>query len=161
MADSSVSFLLDKLNALLQEEVNLQSGFCDDVQHIKNELERHKAILRDADAMEDKDPEHKAWVREVRDVAYHMEDAIDEFNCLLAVQHGQSSNGSSSQRLEEADLVGIHKPKKQLCDLPFNEEPERAVIQIYGKGGLGKTPLAKQVYDHPKIKKRCRIHRKV
>ncbi|KOM30184.1 hypothetical protein LR48_Vigan983s000200 [Vigna angularis] len=215
MADSSVSFLLDKLNALLQEEVNLQRGVREDVQYIKYELERHKAILRVADAMEDRDPELKAWVKGVRCVAHDMEDAIDEFNLRLVDQHGQGNGSSlhrftfglktmkarrrialdmqsikskvnvisqgrpelpgigsrSSQRLsssldsqgdalllEEADLVGIDKPKRQLCDFLFNEEPGRAVIPIYGMGGLGKTTLAKQVYDDPKVKKRFRIH---
>ncbi|XP_020226355.1 disease resistance protein RPM1 [Cajanus cajan] len=215
MADSSVSFLLDKLSLLLQEEVNLQRGVREDVQHIKYELELHKGILRMADAMEHKDPELKAWVKRVRDVAHDMEDAIDEFNFRLVDQHGQGNNSSfhkfifgiktmkarhriasdiqsikskvdiisqgrpnmpgigssSSQRLsprvdsqgdalllEEADLVGIDKPKKQISDLLFNEEVGRAVIPIYGMGGLGKTTLAKQVYDDPKVKKRFRIH---
>jgi len=60
--------------------------------------------------------------------------------------------------LEEADLVGIEQPKKQLCDLLFKDESNRAVISIYGMGGLGKTTIAKQVYDDPKVKKRFRIH---
>ncbi|KAG5067723.1 hypothetical protein JHK85_000100 [Glycine max] len=171
MADSSVSFLLDKLTLLLQAEVNLQRGVREDVQHIKYELERHRGILRVADALEDKDPELKAWVKRVRDVAHDMEDAIDEFSLRLVDQHGQGNSSSfhvnffirhriasniqniksrvdiisqgrpniagigsgSSQRLrldsqgdalllEEADLVGIDKPKRQLSDLLFNEE---------------------------------------
>ncbi|KAK7309670.1 hypothetical protein RJT34_06588 [Clitoria ternatea] len=207
MADSSISFLLEKLTCLLQEEVNLQRGVREDVQYIKDELERHKAILKVADAVEDRDPELKAWVKRVRDIALDMEDAIDEFNLRLVDQQGQNLFGlktlkarhriaseiqgikskveiisqgrpnlsgigsSSSQRLskrldsqddalllEEADLVGIDKPKKQLGDLLFNEEPGRAVIPICGMGGLGKTTLAKQVYDDPKVKKRFRIH---
>ncbi|XP_061343085.1 disease resistance protein RPM1-like [Gastrolobium bilobum] len=215
MADSPVSFLLDKLTSLLQEEVNLLRGVREDVQYIKDELERHKAILRMADALEDKDPELKAWVKRVRDIAHDMEDAIDEFNLCLVDQHGQGNNSSfhkfasslktmkarhriatdiqgikskveiiskgrpsmygrgssSSQKLsprlesqgdalllEEADLVGIDKPKKQLSDLLFKDEAGRAVIPIYGMGGLGKTTLAKQVYDDPKVKKRFRIH---
>ncbi|KAK7307346.1 hypothetical protein VNO77_40319 [Canavalia gladiata] len=216
MADSSVSFLLDKLTSLLQEEVNLQKGVREDVEYIKDELECHKAILRLADALEDKDPEVKTWVKRVRDICHDMEDAIDEFNLRLVDQHRQGNNfsfhkvvfalktiiarhrigsdiqgikskvdnisqgrpniisgiGSSSSRrlsssldsqgdallLEEADLVGVDKPKKQLSDLLFNEEPGRAVIPIYGMGGLGKTTLAKQVYDDPKVKKRFRIH---
>uniref|UniRef100_A0A0R0IB96 NBS-LRR type disease resistance protein n=1 Tax=Glycine max TaxID=3847 RepID=A0A0R0IB96_SOYBN len=209
MADSSVSFLLDKLSSLLEAEVKLQRGVREDVQHIKYELEGYKGILRVADALEDKNPELKAWVKRVRDVAHDMEDAIDEFSLGLVDQHGQGNNSSfhmnfftrhkiasniqgiksrldiisqkrpdipwigsgSSQRLssrldsqgdalllEEADLVGIDKPKKQLSDLLFNEEAGRAVIPVYGMGGLGKTTLAKQVYDDPKVKKRFRIH---
>jgi disease resistance protein RPM1 len=60
--------------------------------------------------------------------------------------------------LEEADLVGIDQPKKQLCDLLFKDELNREVITIYGMGGLGKTTLAKQVYDDPKVKKHFRMH---
>jgi disease resistance protein RPM1 len=83
MADSSVSFLLDKLSWLLQEEVNLQKGVREDVQYIKDELERHKAILMVADSLEDKDPELKVWVKSVRNIAEDMEDAIDEYNLCL------------------------------------------------------------------------------
>lgn len=218
MADSPVSFLLDKLTSLLQEEVNLQRGVREDVLYIKDELERHRAILMVADALEDKDPELKTWVKRVRDVAHDMEDAIDEYNLRLVDQHGQQGNNSlhkisfafktmgarhriasniqsikskvevisqgrpnvstrlTSQRflpsssssrldsqgdallLEEADLVGIDKPKKHLSDLLFNEEQGRAVIPIYGMGGLGKTTLAKQVYEDPRVKKRFRMH---
>ncbi|GAU42456.1 hypothetical protein TSUD_235250 [Trifolium subterraneum] len=216
MADSSVSFLLDKLSSLLQEEVNLQKGVREDVQYIKDELERHKAILMVADSLEHKDPELQVWVKSVRNIAQDMEDAIDEYNLRLVDHHQQSqsnfsihkiafgiktmkarhriatdiqgikskvetiSNGrpnitgvgsSSSQRrssrldsqgdallLEEADLVGIEEPKKQLCDLLFKDETNRAVISIYGMGGLGKTTLAKQVYEDPKVKKYFRIH---
>lgn len=91
MADSSVSFLLDKLTFLLQEEVNLQRGVREDVQYIKDELERHKAILMMADSLEDKDPELKVWVKRVRDIAEDMEDAIDEFSIRL-VDHRQGNN---------------------------------------------------------------------
>ncbi|KAJ7943898.1 Disease resistance protein [Quillaja saponaria] len=60
--------------------------------------------------------------------------------------------------LEEADLVGIDNPKRQLMELLFNDEPGREVISICGMGGLGKTTLAKQVYEDAKVKKRFRIH---
>lgn len=216
MADSPISFLLDKLTSLLQEEVNLQRGVREDIQYIKDELERHKAILMVADTHEDKDPELKVWVKHVRDIADDMEDAIDQYNLRLVDQVNNNNNSSlhkfvfafktlkarhriasniqnikskviaisqgrpnisgigsrSSQRLssskldsqddalllEEADLVGIEQPKKLISDLLFKEEVGRAVISIYGMGGLGKTTIAKQVYDDPKVTKRFRIH---
>ncbi|OIW10701.1 hypothetical protein TanjilG_16073 [Lupinus angustifolius] len=212
MTDSTVSFLLDKLTSLLQEEVNLQKGVSQEVQFIKDELERHKAILRVADVLKDKDPELKAWLKRVRDIAHDMEDAIDEFNLRIVDHHGRSNisrflhklanmkarhriasdiqgikarlefiskdrpnlygiGSSSSQRLsprhgmqgdalllEEADLVGIDARKNQMSDLLFKDEAGRKVIPIYGMGGLGKTTLAKQVYEDPKVKKRFRFH---
>ncbi|MCH88385.1 disease resistance protein, partial [Trifolium medium] len=204
MADSSVSFLVDKLSSLLKEEVNLQKGVREDVEYIKDELEGLKAILMVADdSLEDKNRVLKVWVERVRNIAEDMEDAIDEYDLSL-VDHQQGNNicyfqeicfylktlkarhiiasdikgikskvevilqrrpnisgvGSSSSKRrsprldsqgdallqEEADLVGIEQPKKQLCDMLFKNETNRVVISIYGMGGLGKTTLAKQVY---------------
>lgn len=106
MADSSVSFLLDKLTWLLQEEVNLQRGIREDVQYIKDELERHKAILMLADSLEDKDPELKVWVKRVRDIAQDMEDAIDEYYLRL-VDHQQGKIRSTFHKI----LFGIKTMK--------------------------------------------------
>ncbi|XP_054775805.1 disease resistance protein RPM1-like isoform X2 [Prosopis cineraria] len=215
MAESAVSFLLSKLTSILEEQVQLLSGVHKEVQFIKDELERLSAILRVADSLEDEDPELKVWVKQVRDVAHDMEDAIDEFTIRLVSHREQGQNsclsrfssaikalrarhwiaseiqeikgrleniskgrcnmtetGSSFRNqytsrldsqddallLDEADLVGIEKPKKHLIDLLFEEEPGRVVIPIYGMGGLGKTTLAKQVYDDPKVKKLFRMH---
>ncbi|KAI4328008.1 hypothetical protein L6164_020406 [Bauhinia variegata] len=215
MAESPVLFLLDKLTSMLQEEMQLLKGVRTDVKYIKDELERNKAILRIADDLEDQDPELKVWVKQVRDVAHDMEDAIDEFTLRLVDHHhghGSTSSlhrfsnaiknvkarhriasdiqdiktrvdtisqnrrdknepGSSSSHpvapkldsqgyallLEEADLVGIDNPKKQLIDLLFKEEPGLVVVPICGMGGLGKTTLAKQVYEDPTVKKRFRM----
>lgn len=54
--------------------------------------------------------------------------------------------------------MGIEKPKRQLIDLLFQEEQGKVVIPIYGMGGLGKTTVAKQVFDDPKVKKRFKMH---
>lgn len=215
MAESPVMFLLEKLTGVLQEEVQLLRGLRTDVQFIKDELERLKVTLRVADKLEDKDPELKVWVKQLRDVAQDMEDAIDEFTLRLVNHQGHGPNsslnnlvayiksvkarhriaseiqdirsrvetiskgrlsiaetGSNSSRgytsrldsqgdallLEEADLVGVDKPKKQLIEMLFKEEAGRMVIPIFGMGGLGKTTLAKQVYEDPKVKKRFRMH---
>ena len=113
MADSSVSFLLDKLSWLLQEEVILQKGVREDVQYIKDELERHKAILMVADALVDKDPELEVWVKRVRDIAQDMEDAIDEYNLRL-VDHRQGNNKNSSFHKVVFDIKTM-KPRHRIA----------------------------------------------
>ncbi|XP_062093366.1 disease resistance protein RPM1-like [Humulus lupulus] len=79
MAESVVSFLLEKLSSLLEDEVKLVSSFRNEVVFVKNELDRIRAFLRSADAKEDQDEEIKVWVKQVREVAYDAEDIIDDF----------------------------------------------------------------------------------
>ncbi|XP_062096018.1 disease resistance protein RPM1-like [Humulus lupulus] len=79
MAESVVSFLLEKLSSLLEDEVKLVSSFRNEVVFVKNELDRMRAFLRSADATEDHDEEIKVWVKQVREVAYDAEDIIDNF----------------------------------------------------------------------------------
>ncbi|XP_062082949.1 disease resistance protein RPM1-like [Humulus lupulus] len=79
MAESVVSFLLEKLSSLLEGEAKLMSGFRNEVVFVKNELDRMRAFLRSADASEDEDEEIKVWVKQVREVAYDIEDILDDF----------------------------------------------------------------------------------
>ncbi|XP_058084900.1 disease resistance protein RPM1-like [Magnolia sinica] len=79
MAESVVQFLLENLRALLNEEVSLLKGVRKEVKEIKKELDRMRALLRDADRRKDSNEEMKTWVGEVRDAAHDVEDIIDEF----------------------------------------------------------------------------------
>ncbi|XP_062095169.1 disease resistance protein RPM1-like [Humulus lupulus] len=85
MAESVVSFLLEKFSSLLEDEAKLLSGVQDEVVFVKNELDRIRAFLRSADAKEDHDEEIKVWVKQVREVAYDAEDIIDDF--LYTFEH--------------------------------------------------------------------------
>ncbi|KAJ6695774.1 NB-ARC DOMAIN CONTAINING PROTEIN EXPRESSED [Salix koriyanagi] len=74
--------------------------------------------------------------------------------------HGSSSDSTTRiecQRdallLEEADLVGIEKPKKQLIERLLGTKSGREVVSVVGMGGLGKTTLVRRVYDDPNVKK--------
>ncbi|CAN1171029.1 Disease resistance protein RPM1 [Linum perenne] len=55
--------------------------------------------------------------------------------------------------LEDADLVGIEKPKRELIRWLVGGKSEREMVSITGMGGLGKTTLAKKVYDDADVKK--------
>ncbi|KAF4366967.1 hypothetical protein F8388_022755 [Cannabis sativa] len=218
MAENVVCFLLDNLSAQLVDVFRLLSGVRAEVQYIVDELERIKGFLRVADAMEDNDIQLKVWVKQVRDVAYDIEDSLDEFNfcfshyydgcgfhpllpkliyfvknlgarCQIGLEiqvfksrveiisngyrryhigrSGSSSGGLFRGRLasqgdalllEEADLVRISEPKRQLIEWLTRNDSGRQVVSVVGMGGLGKTTLVKQVYEDPRVKKRYKVH---
>ncbi|KAK2662630.1 hypothetical protein Ddye_001204 [Dipteronia dyeriana] len=60
--------------------------------------------------------------------------------------------------LDKSDLVGIDEPKKKLVGWLVEGGSGRKVVSLAGMGGLGKTTLAKQVYDHSQVKKHFVIH---
>ncbi|PON93245.1 NB-ARC domain, LRR domain containing protein [Trema orientale] len=227
MAESVVSFLLEKLSYLLAEEVNLLSGFRTEVVYVRDELDRMRAFLRAADAVEDEDEEIKVWVKQVREVAYDTEDILDDF--LFRFEHRHRRDGfygyvckmvravknlkarhriaselqsiktrvtaiaeghqryhsklnntmevgtksgntagkdktslyelrSDARLLEEAQLVGIDKPKQELICWLVEEVSEIQVVAVVGMGGLGKTTLVSKVYDDLQVKKHFQHH---
>ncbi|KAF8393979.1 hypothetical protein HHK36_020181 [Tetracentron sinense] len=219
MTESAVNFVLDRLVPLLELDANMLRGVRRNVEYIRDELQSIRGFLRDADGKEESE-EVKAWVNQVRDIAYDIEDTLDEFMLRLAQEHqrhgflgflyktahfikhfkarihitSQIQNikvkihdirerrqgyglrfleqGSSPNPLcdtwhdirwdalllEEAELVGIDKPRETLIGLLVNGESRLEVVSVYGMGGLGKTTLVKKVYDHERVKKHFQHH---
>ncbi|PNY07417.1 NBS-containing resistance-like protein [Trifolium pratense] len=57
----------------------------------------------------------------------------------------------SSFFIEEKEIVGLEGPREELFGWLLEGAAERTVISVVGMGGLGKTTLAKQVYDSQKV----------
>ncbi|KAK6142620.1 hypothetical protein DH2020_022968 [Rehmannia glutinosa] len=60
--------------------------------------------------------------------------------------------------LEEADVVGIEEPKKQLLEWIWSMDNGLEVISVVGMGGLGKTTLVKKIYDDESVKRHFSRH---
>ena len=219
MADTAVSPLIARLISLLTEEAKLLRGIHGEVADIKDELESIQLFLKDADARatEEKDISDgvKTWVKQVREVAFHIDVAIDQY-LLHEAKHDPrrlhftgffpkithllktfnsrheiatkiqeikasvqkikdrskrysfksidqgSSSGARNDRwhdprkdsfyLDDADVVGIESPRDELIGWLVEGLPYRTVLSVVGMGGLGKTTLAKKVYDHQKVR---------
>ncbi|KAJ4837724.1 hypothetical protein Tsubulata_044361 [Turnera subulata] len=79
MADGAVNFLLDKLTTILLQSASLLGDARDEVEDIKLELESMKSFVRDAERRKEMSDSVETWVRQVREVAYEVEDIIDEY----------------------------------------------------------------------------------
>ncbi|XP_027368559.1 disease resistance protein RPM1-like [Abrus precatorius] len=84
MADSVVEILLNELSRVVKEEVNLQKGVKDEIKKVKDELATMKAFLRFVDVQQEKDLRLKPWVEQVRDVAFEIEDVVDDYLLQIA-----------------------------------------------------------------------------
>jgi len=71
--------LLKKLGDLLAEEYTRLKGVRREIRFLLSELNSMNAVLQKCAAMESPDPQVKAWTRELRELAYDIEDCVDEF----------------------------------------------------------------------------------
>ncbi|XP_028213268.1 disease resistance protein RPM1-like [Glycine soja] len=57
----------------------------------------------------------------------------------------------ASRFIEEDEVVGFEGPTEKLIGWLIEGRPERTVISVVGMAGVGKTTLAKQVFDNKKV----------
>ncbi|XP_009337964.2 putative disease resistance protein At1g50180 [Pyrus x bretschneideri] len=84
MAESVVSFVVDRLGDLLIEKATFLHGVKQNVEQIRVELSRMQCFLKDADKRQDEDESIRNWVSEIREVAYDAEDVIGSFTIKIA-----------------------------------------------------------------------------
>lgn len=125
MAESPVIYLLGKLASFCENEIQHMREGREELIALRGEFERIKAFLRVADSMEEHNEEVKVWIKQIREVAYEAEDALDEFKLLLAHDHEGSGllykipccvrNMKARYRLTAA-IRSISSRMKDICE---------------------------------------------
>uniref|UniRef100_A0A0E0QAU1 Uncharacterized protein n=1 Tax=Oryza rufipogon TaxID=4529 RepID=A0A0E0QAU1_ORYRU len=91
-AEGAIHTLLGKLGTIVLQEAQLLGGIRGELQHLKDELESMTAFLQDLSGRDECGKQVKIWKKHVREIAYDIEDCIDEFKHQL----GDSSSAGGS-----------------------------------------------------------------
>ncbi|KAK2387085.1 disease resistance protein RPM1 [Trifolium repens] len=118
MAEMAVSFAIDKLLPLLSVEVNLLKGVHKEFADIKYELESIQAFLKDADKRVAAQAPNisemeKIWVKHVREVAFRIEDVVDEY--MLSLEHQPDNPGCAALHQTITRLYKTLKQRHQIA----------------------------------------------
>jgi uncharacterized protein (UPF0305 family) len=116
----AMNTLLPKLGLLLLDEYKLQKGVKREIEELRKELASMNAALRKVSGVpvDRLDELTKIWARDVRDLSYDIEDAIDSFMLRGKQGHGPASTFSFKGFIERsANLFNKAKTNHQISSV--------------------------------------------
>ncbi|XP_043719580.1 disease resistance protein RGA2-like [Telopea speciosissima] len=203
--------ILKKLSSFPEEEIILIWGMKKEFNKLKETFPMIQAVLRDAEMRQVKEEPIRLWLKRLKDVAYEVDDVLDEFSFeamrgkvdirnskMKKVYHffshrnkivfrsrmahkikdinkkldkiekdmkmlnfkvgdvndrfANDINRETDASLDNSQTIGREKEKSMLIDMLIGScNEELSVIPIVGIGGLGKTTLAKIVYNNESV----------
>ncbi|KAL5204902.1 hypothetical protein ABZP36_009773 [Zizania latifolia] len=85
-SSGAVKSLVNKLGSLLAQEYTVISGVRDDIQYINDELSSMQAFLDRLRREVIHDEQRQDWMKQVREVAYDIEDCVDDVSHRLGAE---------------------------------------------------------------------------
>ncbi|XP_034695239.1 putative disease resistance protein RGA4 [Vitis riparia] len=131
MADALVSIVLERLTSVVEqqihEQVSLVQGVKSEIQSLKKTLRSVRDVLEDAEKRQVKEKSVRGWLENLKDMAYEMEDVLDEWSiAILQFQMEGVENASTSKK-----KVSFCMPSPFIC---FKQVASRRDIALKIKG---------------------------
>jgi disease resistance protein RPM1 len=92
-ATGALGPVLGKLVALLGDEYKRLRSIHTEIKSLTQELETIDAFLENMAEAEDPNPQDKAWMNEVRELSYDVEDNLDEFMARVVADRSSKPDG--------------------------------------------------------------------
>ncbi|KAJ3685886.1 hypothetical protein LUZ61_015050 [Rhynchospora tenuis] len=144
MAEAVVRCVLGKITEAAYQEVLTLYRMGDKVEWAKRELKWVSVFLKDADAKRNQDARVEQWVEDVKEVAYLIEDALDNY---IVKMGGGRSKGLLTNLTPKA-LIARHeigteidKIKERMNEIKVNRENFGIAILENSSRGSARLPL--------------------
>uniref|UniRef100_A0A0D9XTY2 AAA+ ATPase domain-containing protein n=1 Tax=Leersia perrieri TaxID=77586 RepID=A0A0D9XTY2_9ORYZ len=164
-SSEAVKSLTGKLGSLLAQEYTLIAGVRDDIQYINDELASMQAFLNKLTRRgADHDEQRQDWMKQVREVAYDIEDCVDDVGHRLGAEPRGSGTLVSLQRawyllttLYQRRCIAVEISNLKLRAQHVSERRTRyGVENLQGNGassssGLGATAPKDRLAPLPRL----------
>ncbi|KAJ4786198.1 Disease resistance protein (CC-NBS-LRR class) family [Rhynchospora pubera] len=130
MAEIVANFVLGRITDAAYAEVLSLLEVGDKVERVKRDLKWISAFLKDADAKRNKDERVKQWVEEVKEVAYMIEDVLDEYFAKMG--GGRSRNFLKKIGHFPEELVAKHKLDTEIDKIDQRMNEIKANTEKFG-----------------------------